>query len=78
MRLERKHRCRELTGERIGDRGRGPFEHEQPRTGDLARECFAVADWEERVAATVHHQRRDRELGQALAPARLHEGRRPW
>jgi hypothetical protein len=45
-RLERKHRCRDLTSERIGDRGRGPFEHEQPRTGDLARECFAVADWE--------------------------------
>jgi hypothetical protein len=48
-RLERKHRCRDLTRDRIGDRGRGSFEHEQPRTGDLARKCFAVADWEERV-----------------------------
>src|SRR5918994_660507 len=49
----------------------GELTHEQPRTGDLARERFPVADREERIAATVHHQRRDRELGQALAPARL-------
>ena len=39
--------------------------------GDLARERLAVADGEEHVPATVHHERRDRELGQALAPARL-------
>ena len=54
--LQREHRRRDVT--------RG-------RVGDLARERFAVADGEERVAAAVHHERRDRELGQALAPARL-------
>ena len=61
--LEREHRARDLADGRIGDRRRGLFEHEQPRSGDLARERFAVADREERVAATVHDKRRDRELG---------------
>jgi hypothetical protein len=41
---ERKHRRRDLTGGRVVDRHRGAFEHEQPRTGDLVRERFAVAD----------------------------------
>src|SRR4051812_9328078 len=50
-RLEREHRRRDFTGGRIGDRGRGLFEHEQSGTGDLARDRFAVADREERVAA---------------------------
>ena len=48
-RLELEHRRGDLTRGRLGDRGRGPFEDEQPRTGDLARERFAVADREERV-----------------------------
>src|SRR5215211_3426193 len=48
--------CRgDFTGDRIGDRGRGSFEDEQLCTGDLVREGFAVADWEDWVAATVHH-----------------------
>ena len=50
--LEREHRRGDLGGGRVGDRGGGPFEHEQPRTGDLVRERFAVADGEERVAPT--------------------------
>ena len=57
-RLEREHRRRDLTRGRIGNRRRSLFQHEQPRTGDLTRERFAVADREERIAATVHHQRR--------------------
>jgi hypothetical protein len=69
--LELEHRRGDLTGGRIGDRRRGPFEYEQSCTGDLARERFAVADREERVPSAVHHERRDRELGQALASARL-------
>ena len=69
--LERQHRRCDLTGGRLRDRRRGSVEHEQPRTGDLARERLAVADREERIAATMHHQSRDRELGEALAPARL-------
>ncbi len=56
-------------GSGVGDRGRGLFEHEQPRARDFARECLAVADREEGVAAAVHHECRYRELGQALAPA---------
>ena len=68
---ERQHRRRNLARGGIGDRRRGPFEHDKPRTGNLARERFAVADREERIAATVQHQGRDRKLGQALAPARL-------
>jgi hypothetical protein len=51
--LEREHRRREFTGGGIGDGGRSLFEHEQSRTGDLAREGFAVADREERVANTM-------------------------
>ena len=69
--LEREHRRCDLFGGCLGDRRRGPFEDEQPSTGDLSRERLAVADREERVAATVHNQRRDHKVGQALAPARL-------
>ena len=61
-RLEREHRRRDLTGGRIGDRGRGPFEDEQPRTRDLARKRFAVADREERVAATWATDRKSTRL----------------
>ena len=40
-RLELEHcRC-DLIGGRIGDRGRGLFEHEQPCAGDLACERLA-------------------------------------
>jgi len=46
------------------------FEHEQPRARDLARKCLAIADRKEQVVTAVHHERRYRELGQALAPAR--------
>jgi hypothetical protein len=49
--------------------GREGATKEQPRIGDLARERFAVAFREERVPATVHHQRRNREFGQPLTPA---------
>jgi hypothetical protein len=42
VRVERKHRCRDFTGDRIGDRGRGSFEHEQSCTGDLARKCSSA------------------------------------
>jgi hypothetical protein len=49
--LEHKHRRREFTGGGIGDGGRGSFEDEQSRIGGLAREDFAVADREERVAS---------------------------
>ena len=66
-----EHRRGDLTDGLIGDRGRGPFEHEQPRVGDLPRERLAVADREERILAPMYHERRDRELGQALTPARL-------
>lgn len=69
--LQRKHRRGDLIGGRLGDRGRRLFEHEQPCARDLARERFAVADREEAVSATVHHERRYRKLRQALAPARL-------
>jgi len=41
------------------------------RAPGIARAHLAVADREERVSATVHHERRERELGQPLAPARL-------
>ncbi len=63
MSLELEHRAGDLIGGHDGDRGRGLLEHEQPRIGDLARERLAVADGEERVPVTVHHEHRDRELG---------------
>lgn len=56
--LEREHRHGDLIGGRVGDRGRGLFEHEEPCAGDLARERLAIAEREECVAPTVHHQRR--------------------
>jgi hypothetical protein len=62
-RVEREHRRGDFSGGRVGVRGRDLFEQEQPPAGDLARERGAVADGEERVAVTVHHERRDRELG---------------
>ena len=43
--LELKHCRGDLTGGRVGDRGRGAFEYEQSCSGDLARERFAVADY---------------------------------
>ena len=46
------------------------FKHQEPSARDLSRKRLAIADREERVAATVHHECRCRELGQALAPAR--------
>src|SRR5205809_263389 len=69
--LKLEHRRGDLTGGGVGNRGRGAFEYEQSCTGNITRKRFAVADREERVTATVHHERRDRKLGQALAPARL-------
>jgi hypothetical protein len=61
--LQLEYRGGDLTGGRNGDRGRGLLEHEQPRTGDLARKRLAVADGNERVLVTMHHEHRDRELG---------------
>jgi hypothetical protein len=49
---ELEHRPGDLVGGAVGDRGRGAVEHEQPGSGDLARERLAVADREERVPAT--------------------------
>lgn len=57
-RLQREQCRGHLIGGCVGYRGRGLFEHEQPRARDLARERLAVADREEPVAATVHHERR--------------------
>src|SRR5258708_9052939 len=48
-RLEREHRRRDLIGGRIRDRRRGAFEHEEPPTGDLARERLAAAHTKEPV-----------------------------
>ena len=61
--LELEHRGGDLIGGRNGDGGRGLLEQEQLRTGDLARKYLAVADGEERVLLSVHHEHRDRELG---------------
>src|SRR3954452_4174298 len=53
----------DLTGGGFGDRCRGLFEGEHWRGVYLARECLAVADWEERVAATLHHEQQPSEVG---------------
>src|SRR5262249_46577401 len=66
---ERKHRLGDLAGRRIADRSGSFLEDEQPCPGYLARDCLAVADGEERVAAAVDDERGDLDLGQALAPA---------
>ena len=50
-----EHCCRDVICGRWGYCRGSAVEYEQPRPGDLARESFAVADREERVAATVHH-----------------------
>lgn len=68
--LQRDRRFCDLIGGRVGDRGRGLFEYEQPSARDLPRERLAVADREEPVTPTVRHERRYREVGQILAPAR--------
>src|SRR5664279_3874623 len=51
-----EHCCRDVIRGRLGYCRGGAVEYEQPRPGDLARESFAVADGEEGVAASVHHQ----------------------
>ena len=60
---EREHCLGDLAGCRIGDRGGSLFEDEQPCPGDLARDCLAVADGEERVPAAVDDEGGDLDLG---------------
>jgi hypothetical protein len=60
--LQGQHRLRDIIGSRVGDRGRGLFECDQPRARDLPAERLAVADGKEPVAPTVQHQPTDAEF----------------
>jgi len=75
---EREHCLGDFAGRRIGDRGGGLIENEQPRPGDLAGDRLAVADGEERVAAAVarvdEHGRAvivPNALGQPITPSEI-------
>jgi hypothetical protein len=59
---QRDHGLGDLAGCRIGDRSGCFLEDEQPCPGDLARDCLAVADGEERVPAAVDDERGDLDL----------------
>ena len=59
---QRDHGLGDLAG-RIGDRSGSFLEDEQPRPGDLARDCLAIANGEERVPAAVDDERGDLDLG---------------
>lgn len=63
IRPEPEHRRGHLVRGGGRDRGGRLLEHEQSRSGNLARECLAVADGEERVLPTVHHEHRERDRG---------------
>jgi len=64
-----EHRLRDLVGRRLGKRGGGLLKDEQSGAVDLTCYCLAVADGEERVAASVDDEGGDVDLGQALAPS---------
>lgn len=54
---ELQHRCSDFRDSLIGDRSGGGLECKELCSGNLPDEGFAIADREERVASTVHHQR---------------------
>lgn len=63
---QRDHCLGDLSGRRIEDRSGSFLEDEQPRPGDLARDCLAVANGEERIPAAVDDERGNLDLDSYL------------
>src|SRR5699024_4863869 len=69
MMSQSQHRGRNSAELELGYRRRGLVKHQEPGPGDLLCQRPTVPHREERIAATVHDQRRHCELSEALPPA---------